>query len=203
MWSLTNTVIPPYVRWLAIAALVSAVATFGYIKGLEHGKNELVEYIAKEAAASSHITQAQAQVVVKTEVVYRDRVQKIYVQGKDLELHIPDYIKPADDSRFDVPAGFLRVADAAWAGEPAGPAADSDRGPAGVSFTELGKVEVTNATSCRVWREQALGWRKFYADQQVAVNGQAGAWYHPELKDLQDNRSLNASIEALQGEKHD
>ena len=69
-----------------------------------------------------------------------------------------------------------RVLDAAWSGDPAGPASDSDREPADVPLDAIAAAEVGNATSCRAWREQALGWREFYAGQQVAINGKAGAW---------------------------
>lgn len=70
----------------------------------------------------------------------------------------------------------MRVLDAAWSGDPVGPASDSGREPAGVPLAAIAAIEAGNATSCRAWREQALGWRNFYAGQQVAINGKAGAW---------------------------
>ena len=78
--------------------------------------------------------------------------------------------------RLDCNAGFLPNIDAAWAGNAVGPAADSDRALAGVPLSEVAAVEVGNVSSCRAWRKQALGWRAFYAGQQVAINEKSGEW---------------------------
>lgn len=162
-------VLPAWVQWAAIALL--ALAAYGL--GRVHEARRAADAPVRETV---RIAKAQERVVVKTEVVYRDRIQKIYVEGKTLDVQIPNYIKPADDSVFAVPVGLIRVLDAAWTGQPVGPTADTDREPAAVPVSELGRIEAGNATSCRAWREQALGWRKFYAGQQVAVNGKAGEW---------------------------
>jgi hypothetical protein len=204
MWAaLTNAAIPPLGRWLAIGLLTAAFGTFTYIRGLEHGQHELADYIGKQAAQTVTIVKHEVQTVTKTETKYRDRIQKIHDQGEQNASRIPEVLPPDLDRRLPLPAGFVRILDAAWAGAPVGPATDSDKEPSSVPPSVVAANESDNATSCRIWREQALGWREFYADQQIAINGKAGDWYHPEPKDPQDNSSLNASIEALQGEKHD
>ena len=64
----------------------------------------------------------------------------------------------------------MRLYDAAWSGEAAGPAADSDREPAGVSLAQVAEVDIFNATSCRAWREIALGLREHYTGLQSVTN---------------------------------
>jgi hypothetical protein len=168
--------LPWWAKWAAVAALLLAAYGLGRVHEARRGADAMVDYIGKQSKQSAVIVQRQVQVVTVTETKYRDRIQKIYVEGKQIEADIPKYITPADDDLFAVNAGFVRVVDAAWTGDPAGPAAESDREPAGVPLDRVAAVEASNATSCRAWREQALGWREFYAGQQVAINGRAGAW---------------------------
>jgi hypothetical protein len=136
----------------------------------------MVAYLSRQATQTARVTQAQIKVVTVAETKWRDRIQKVYVQGASIETNIPTYVRPTDAELFAVNAGFVRVLNAAWSGNAVGPAAESDREPAGVPIDDLARNEVGNITSCRAWREQALGWRDFYAKQQVAINGKAGAW---------------------------
>ena len=123
------------------------------------------------------VVKHEVQTVTKVETVYRDRIQKIFLKEKELEADIPRFIPPGVDAEFAVPVGFVRVAAAAWTDDPVGPAADADRKPSGVQFSELARSELANAAACHAWREQALGWRDFYAKQQETFNGRPGDWY--------------------------
>lgn len=174
--SLSGVVLPPWAKWAAAAALLATVYGVGRLHEARRGADAMADYLAKQAGQAVRIVERQAKVVTVTETKYRDRIKTVYVQGATIENSIPDYVQPADTGRFAVNAGFVRVLDAAWAGQAVGPAADSDREPAGVPLDQVAGAEVHNATSCRAWREQAIGWREFYARQQVAINGQAGEW---------------------------
>jgi hypothetical protein len=180
---LSGLVLPWWAKWGALAALVLAAYGMGRLQEAHRGADALLAYVGQQAAQSARIVTRQAKVVTVVETKYRDRIQKIYVEGKQIEADIPQYITPADAGLFAVNAGFVRVVDAAWAGHPVGPASDSDRGPAGIPLDRIAEVEAGNATSCRAWREQALGWREFYAGQQVAVNGRAGEWAQASAAD--------------------
>ena len=170
-------VLPWWAKWGAIAVLALATYGLGRVHEARAGADKFLDYVQAQARETARIARAQAKVVTVTETVYRERIKHIYHQGATIETSIPTYIQPLDTGRFAVNAGFVRVLDAAWSGEPAGPARDSDREPAGVPIDTIAGVEVHNATSSRAWREQALGWRKFYAGQQVVINGRAGEWY--------------------------
>lgn len=171
----------PAWAWCVLAGL--AVVGGSYHMGRSHERKladaEMVEYKNKQVIQTVKIVKGETQAVIKTEIEYRDKIKKIYIQGAEIEKHITDYVQPVDDVRFAVNAGFLRDIDAAWAGVPVGPAVDSDREPSGIPISAIAAVEAGNATSCLAWREQALGWREFYHDQQVVINGAAGAWYQP------------------------
>lgn len=169
-------VLPWWAKWAALVVLLLAVYGLGRLHEARHGAASMEAYVSQQAAQTVRIAARQAKVVTVIETRWRDRIQKIYVEGKQIEVDIPKYIQPADDLRFAVNAGFVRVLDAVWSGDAAGPAADSDREPAGIPLDEVAAVQVDNATSCRVWREKTLGWRAFYAGQQLAINGRAGEW---------------------------
>lgn len=178
--------IPPWALWLLVAMLAGGIYSLGRIHEARRGAAELAEYKEKASIQTVRIERLAGEVVVKTEIVYRDRIVKIKEQGAKIEKVIPDYVQPADDARFAVNVGFLRVIDGAWAGEIAGPSEDSDREPSAIPISEIAAVEVANATSCRAWREKALGLRSFYAGQQTVINGRAGDWYQP-LKEPHGN----------------
>lgn len=173
---LSGVVLSPWAKWVAAAALLATVYGVGRLHEARRGADTMAEYQAKQAGQAVRIIDRQAKVVTVTETKYRDRIKTVYVQGATIENSIPDYVQPDDVGRFAVNAGFVRVLDAAWAGQAVGPAADTDREPAGIPLDQVAGAEVHNATSCRAWREQAIGWREFYARQQVAINGQAGEW---------------------------
>lgn len=178
--ALAGLVIPGWARWAVLALAFAFTWTLGDMHGHTKEGEKHTAYVLAEAAASTKIVEAQVKVVTKVETVYRDRIQKIYVQGEKIATLIPNYVLPADDARYGVSTGFVRVVDAAWSGAAPGPADDSDREPAGVPLSAIAEVEAHNATSCLAWRAQALGLRTFYAGQQEAVNGEKPAWYTPE-----------------------
>jgi hypothetical protein len=161
--------IPWWARWGAILALAGAAYATGR---LQEARHESVVQAARVVTVVKH----EVQTVTKVETVYKDRIQKIFLKEKELEADIPRLIPPVVDAEFAIPVGFVRVAAAGWSGDPAGPADDADAKPSGVQFSELARAEVSNAASCRAWREQALGWRAFYAKQQETFNGRAGDW---------------------------
>jgi hypothetical protein len=168
--NLTGIVLPPWARWAALAVIVTAAWGLGNLQGERRAGEKHTEYVMKQATETTRIAQAQVKVVTKTETVYRDRIQKIYVQGEKSVQIIHDLVVPTDDAMYGVNVGWVRAYNAAWAGDLDGPAAESDRGPAGIPISAIAETETHNATSCRAWREQALGWRAFYFGQQQAIN---------------------------------
>jgi len=158
----SEIVLPPWSRWLIAAAAGVTLYMLGLLHGERLAGQRHADYIMAQAAHTSSIAQAQVRVVMKTEIEYRDRIQKVYIKGAEIEKLVPVYVTRDDDSRFGVNAGFVRSYNAAWAGEPAGPADESDRDAAGVPLSEVAEVDTHNATACRAWRELAIGLREHY-----------------------------------------
>lgn len=168
--NLLGLVLPWWARWAALAAAGAMIFLFGQMRGERVAGQSHIDYVTAQAAQTVKIAQAQTKVVIQTEIQYRDRIQKIYVQGDTIEKEVPVYVTQADNDRCTINAGFVRSHDAAWASTPAGPAAESDREPAAVSLADVGQAVAFNATACLAWREQAIGLREFYQKLQAVTN---------------------------------
>jgi hypothetical protein len=168
--NILQAIMPPWVRWTVLILAFGFTAMTFQMRGERIAGQRHIDYVTKQATQTVRIARAQSKVVVQAEIEYRDRIKKIYVKGDVIERKVPVYVTNADNDRCTISAGFVRVYDAAWSGEPTGPAADSDRGPAGVSLADVAETDVHNATSCRAWREQALGWRAFYRKLKEATD---------------------------------
>lgn len=62
------------------------------------GSDALADYLASQGARGMAIGQAQAKVVVRTEIEYRDRIEKIYLKGEVIEKQVPAYVTAADNA---------------------------------------------------------------------------------------------------------
>ena len=165
-----NYVLPSWARLLAYALVVAVVFCLGDMQGERRAGQVHIEYVNRQATQTVAIGRPQTKVVIQTEIKYRDRIQKIYLKGEVIEKQVPIYVTQADDAVYGVNAGFVRAYNAAWSGDDSGPAGDADREPAGIPLSVVAEVDVHNATSCRVWREQALGLRDLYQKLQTATN---------------------------------
>jgi len=177
--NLLSAVLPWWARWAGLALVAVVVFVFGQMRGERIAGERHNEYVAKQAAQTVRVAQAQTKVVMQTEVKYRDRIQKVYVAGNVIEKEVPVYVTQADNTGCTVNAGFVRSYNAAWAGEPAGAAAESDRGPAVIPFSDVAEADAFNAKACRAWREQALGWREFYQKLKAAIDKPESAMVAP------------------------
>jgi len=172
--SLLNVVLPWWARWLVLASAAAVFGTICYNKGKQVKGEEHLAYVAEQAQRTVKIAKAQQVVVTQTQIKYVDRIKTIIAKGETIEKQVPIYITSSDTARFAVNAGFVRLYDAAWSGDTPGPAADTDREPAGISLAQVAEVDVSNATSCRAWRELALGLREHYHRLQSATNASCG-----------------------------
>jgi hypothetical protein len=169
--TLCKLVVPAWARAAMLVAAGVALLGIGWIQGERSAGEAHLAYVSAQATRTVAIARAQAKVVQQVEVRYQERIRTIYLHGETIETHIPQLVTPADVERFGVHVGFVRLFDAAWSGDAPGPSEDADREPAAVSLADVAQVEAENATTCRAWREQALGWRDFYDELKRATDG--------------------------------
>lgn len=117
---------------LAVAVIAGLVYALGWLGGAGHELDRAKQLETKQLRQA--FEQGQALGTVRDRVVteYVDRVEVIEKQGKTIIQRVPVYVTPDDDSRCAVPAGFVRLHDAAARAEDlgAGPGAADARPPA-------------------------------------------------------------------------
>ncbi|MCX8566747.1 MAG: hypothetical protein ON057_001474 [Glomeribacter sp. 1016415] len=166
-----NNWIAALLRPLCIAATafsfgVGCAGHFYYGPRIQKERSALVHYKAQLAMAHAQLIEAQAKVVIQTEIQYRDRIKIVKEKGDTIIKEVPIYVTQADNDRFGVNVGFVRHYNAAFANEPAETPSEFDRRPAGISLAEIAETNAFNANICHQWHEQALGLRAFYRQLQ-------------------------------------
>lgn len=171
-----SAIIKAVPAWLWMGIALMGAPCMSYLAGDMHGAQRAgqahIAYVKAQEKSAQKVAAAQIQVVEKTEIKYRDRIQKIYVKGEQIEQSAPLYVTLADTGSYRVNAGFVRLYDAGWLNEAPGPAVDADREPAAIQITAIAEIQAANAASCLAWREQALGLREFYEQLRTVSNGQ-------------------------------
>lgn len=153
-------------RMAVMAIACAAIWAHGWFKGNEHGTEKLTDYIGAQAKETIRVAAARVQVVVQTETKWRTKIVEVLTKGDTIEKEVKVYVTSADDAGCIVPVGFVREHTAAWSNTPAGPAAESDRGPSGVPLSEVAAAEAANATACHTYKAQRDGVIEFYRRQQ-------------------------------------
>lgn len=105
---------------LAVAVIAGLVYALGWVGGAGHELDRAKQLETKQLRQA--FEQGQALGTVRDRVVteYVDRVEVIEKQGKTIIQRVPVYVTPDDDSRCAVPAGFVRLHDAAARAEDLG-----------------------------------------------------------------------------------
>ena len=143
----------PY-RLLALAALGIALFSFGWLKGASHvqAKWDAATAALQQAQAQAQIRQAQATVKVVTE--YVDRIRVVREKGDTIIKEVPVYVPDQADAACTINRGFVRLHDAAAAGELPEPARDADAASAGIALSAVARTLAANYQTCHENAEQ-------------------------------------------------
>jgi Flp pilus assembly protein CpaB len=77
--NLLATILPAWVRWLALMSAAAVFGTLCYNKGKQNEGEKHVAYISQQAGQTIKIAKAQQVVVTLTQIKYVDRIKTIYV----------------------------------------------------------------------------------------------------------------------------
>jgi hypothetical protein len=132
----------PY-RWLAIVLLAAALIGFGWIKGAGHVQAQWDAAVQQQTLQAAAAREWQAQATVKVVTEYVDRVRVVREKGDTIIKEVPVYVPVQVDAACTINRGFVRLHDAAAAGELPEPARDAD---AAAASTTLSAVA---GTGCR------------------------------------------------------
>ncbi|MFN4063017.1 MAG: hypothetical protein ACK4JA_02395 [Parazoarcus communis] len=148
-----NLILWPY-RWLALVLLAAALFGFGWIKGASHVQAQWDAAVQQQALQTAAIRERQAQATVKVVTQYVDRVRIVREKGETIIKEVPVYVSVQADAACTINRGFVRLHDAAAAGELPEPARDSDAAAAGLALSAVAGTIAANYQTCHENAEQ-------------------------------------------------
>ena len=111
------SVIPWPYRLLALAAFGVVLIGLGWIKGASHGQAQWDAAVQQQTLQAAVARERQAQTTVKVVTQYVDRVQVVREKGDTIIKEVPVYVPVQADAACTINRGFVRLHDAAAAGE--------------------------------------------------------------------------------------
>lgn len=143
----------------ALIAAVCLAVGFGQgwtVRGWKADADARADREAAHAAQIAAVRNARAIERTQAETTSRIEARAAAAQVEIREVtrtiiqEVPVHVPPSVDARFDVPAGFVRVHNAAAAGVPvaADPAGVPDDAPSGVAFSAVAGVVAGNYGQC-------------------------------------------------------
>jgi hypothetical protein len=150
-------------RLLSVLALTVALTLVacGYRLGVNHEQAKAQELEREQLRMA--FEQGQALGTVRDQVVteYVDRVRVVEVQGETIIKRVPVYVSEKADRACVVPAGFVRLHDAAAHALPAPePAGAADEAPAHVGLSAVAVTTAGNYAKCNANAEQLKSLQK-------------------------------------------
>ena len=148
-----NLIPRPY-RWLAIAALAVALTGLGWVKGAGHVQSQWDAAVHQQTLQIAAVRQRQAEATVQVVTRYVDRVRVVREKGDTIIKEVPVYVPVQADDACTINRGFVRLHDAAAAGELPEPARDADAAAAGITLSAVAGTVAANYQACHENAEQ-------------------------------------------------
>ena len=159
----------PY-RVLALIALAAALVGFGWVKGAEHVQAQWDAAVQQQSLQVAALRQKQAEATVKVVTQYVDRVRIVREKGKTIIQEVPVYVPVEADTACTIHRGFVRLHDAAAAGELPGPAGDADAAAAGVTLSAVAGTVADNYQTCNENAEQLRALQEWVREMNVVAD---------------------------------
>lgn len=148
------SVVPWPYRLLVLAALGVALVGLGWIKGASHVQVQWDAAIQQKALQTPAVRERQAQAAVKVVTQYVDLVRVVREKGDTIIKEVPVYVPVQSDAACTINRGFVRLHDAAAAGELPEPARDADAAAAGIALSAVAGTVAANYQTCHENAEQ-------------------------------------------------
>ena len=148
------SVIPWPYRLLALTAIGIALVGFGWIKGASHVQAQWDAAIQQQALQTAAARERQAQATVKVVTQYVDRVRVVREKGETIIKEVPVYVPVQADAACTINRGFVRLHDAAAAGELPTALGDADAPAEGLALSAVAGTLAANYQTCHENAEQ-------------------------------------------------
>ena len=143
----------PY-RLLALLALAVVLVGFGWVKGAAHVQAQWDAAVQQQTLQVAAVRQKQAEATVKVVTQYVDRVRIVREKGKTIIQEVPVYVPVQADASCAINRGFVRLHDAAAAGELPESARAVDAAAAGIALSAVAGTVAANYQTCHENAEQ-------------------------------------------------
>jgi len=137
-----------------VAALATALIGFGWVKGAGHVQAQWDAAVQQQNLQASAVRERQAQATVKVVTEYVDRVRVVREKGDTIIKEVPVYVPVQADAACTINRGFVRLHDAAAAGELPEPARDADAAATGLALSAVAGAVAANYQICHENAEQ-------------------------------------------------
>ena len=159
----------PY-RWLALVLLAAALIGFGWVKGAGHVQTQWDAAVQKQTLQVAAVRERQAQATVKVVTQYVDRVRVVRAKGDTIIKEVPVYVSVQADAACTINRGFVRLHDAAAAGDLPESARDADAAPAGIALSAVAGTVAANYQTCHENAEQLRALQTWIRELVASIN---------------------------------
>ena len=156
-------ILPPWAKWVALAALVAAADGWGYVRGASSVQAAWSEERINQSVAVVRIQARQAQINERVVTQYVDRVRTVREAGETIVREVPVYVPAQCDADGRLPAGWRVLHDAAASGQPADAARAADAQP--VAPDAAAETVARNYLTCRETAEQLTALQQWVREQ--------------------------------------
>lgn len=143
----------PY-RWLTTAAFMAALFGLGRVTGTRQVQAQWDAATTAQQLAQAQAQTRHAETTVQVVTQYIDRIQVVREKGDTLIQEVPVYVPVQADAACTVHRGFVRLHDAAAAGELPTAPRDADAPTEGLALSAVAATVVTNYQTCHENAEQ-------------------------------------------------
>ena len=161
--AILSRALPPWAKLAALAALVAAVAGWGYVRGARSVQAAWSEERINQSVAVVRIQARQALVTERVVTQYVDRVRVVRETADAIIREVPVYVPQSCDADGRLPAGWRVLHDAAASGQPADAARAADAQP--VAPDAAAETVARNYLTCRETAEQLTALQQWVREQ--------------------------------------
>ncbi len=148
------TLIPWPYRLLAVTTLGIAAFGLGWTKGSQHVQTQWDTTAQQQALHAAAERERQANTTVKVVTKYIDRIRIVREKGDTIIKEVLVYVPVEADAACTINRGFVRLHDAAAAGDLPEPARDADAAAAGIALSAVAGTVAANYQTCHENAEQ-------------------------------------------------
>lgn len=156
-------------RILALTALGVALFGFGWFKGASRVQAQWDAAVQQRTLQVAAVRERQAQATVKVVTQYVDRVRVVREKGETIIKEVPAYVPGQADAACTINHGFVRLHDAAAAGNLPEPARDADAAAAGLALAAVAGTVAANYQTCHENAEQLRALQVWVREMQMTT----------------------------------